>query len=246
MDERAGYLSRRAALTAAASFSLAAAVTACTPRPTSSSPTSPAGPATSSSSPRSAPTTLGPAAPTLAALSRQLSTALLAPHSAGFASVARLYNPRFDSASPPAAIARCRTAQDVASCVRFATESGSSLAMRAGGHSYGGRQATVLAADHPQLAAGILSLSYPLHPPRKPAELRTAHFPQLNTPVLFVHGSRDPFGSHQEMSSALALIPAQKMLLEIEAAGHELLGKKANDDLPSKIVQAFQEFFKKL
>jgi predicted alpha/beta-hydrolase family hydrolase len=115
-----------------------------------------------------------------------------------------------------------------------------------GGHSYGGRQATMLAAEHPQLAAGILSLSYPLHPPRKPAELRTAHFPQLNTPVLFVHGSRDPFGSHQEMSSALALIPAQKMLLEIEAAGHELLGKKANDDLPSKIVQAFQEFFKKL
>jgi uncharacterized protein len=115
-----------------------------------------------------------------------------------------------------------------------------------GGHSYGGRQATMLAAEHPQLAAGILSLSYPLHPPRKPAELRTAHFPQLNTPVLFVHGSRDPFGSHQEMSSALALMPAQKMLLEIEAAGHELLGKKANDDLPSKIVQAFQEFFKKL
>jgi FAD/FMN-containing dehydrogenase len=138
MDERAGHLSRRAALTGAAWFSLAAAVTACTPRPTSSSPTSPAGPATSSSSPRSAPTTLGPAAPTLAALSRQLSIALLAPHSAGFASVARLYNPRFDGASPPAAIARCRTAQDVASCIRFATESGSTLAMRAGGHSYGG------------------------------------------------------------------------------------------------------------
>lgn len=115
-----------------------------------------------------------------------------------------------------------------------------------GGHSYGGRQATMLAAERPQLAAGLLLLSYPLHPPRKPAELRTAHFPQLKTPVLFVHGSRDPFGSHQEMSSALALIPAQKLLLEIEGAGHELLGKKANDDLPLKIVQAFQEFFKKL
>lgn len=115
-----------------------------------------------------------------------------------------------------------------------------------GGHSYGGRQATMLAAEQPQLAAGLLLLSYPLHPPRKPAELRTAHFPQLNTPALFVHGSRDPFGSHQEMSSALALIPAQKLLLEIEGAGHELLGKKANDDLPFKIVQAFQEFFKKL
>lgn len=114
-----------------------------------------------------------------------------------------------------------------------------------GGHSYGGRQATMLAAEQPQLAAGLLLLSYPLHPPRKPAELRTAHFPQLNTPALFVHGSRDPFGSHQEMNSALALLPAQKMLLEIEGAGHELLGKKANDDLPLKIVRAFQEFFKR-
>jgi predicted alpha/beta-hydrolase family hydrolase len=114
-----------------------------------------------------------------------------------------------------------------------------------GGHSYGGRQATMLAAEQPQLAAGLLLLSYPLHPPRKPAELRTAHFPQLNTPALFVHGSRDPFGSQQELKAALALVPAQKMLLELEGAGHDLLGKKANDDLPLKIVQAFQEFFTK-
>jgi predicted alpha/beta-hydrolase family hydrolase len=114
-----------------------------------------------------------------------------------------------------------------------------------GGHSYGGRQATMLAAEQPQLAAGLLLLSYPLHPPRKPAELRTAHFSQLNTPALFVHGSRDPFGSQQELKAALALLPAQKMLLELEGAGHDLLGKKANDDLPLKIVQAFQEFFTK-
>jgi len=53
------------------------------------------------------------------------------------------------------------------------------------------------------------------------------------------------FGSHDEMNAALALIPAQKMLLEIEGAGHELLGKKANEDLPVKITQAFQEFFAK-
>jgi uncharacterized protein len=113
-----------------------------------------------------------------------------------------------------------------------------------GGHSYGGRQASMLAAEQPQLAAGLLLLSYPLHPPRKPAELRTAHFPQLNTPALFVHGGRDPFGSHEEMRSALASVPAQNLLLEIEGAGHDLLGKKANDDLPARIVQAFQEFFK--
>ena len=113
-----------------------------------------------------------------------------------------------------------------------------------GGHSYGGRQGTMLAAEHPQVAAGLLLLSYPLHPPRKPAELRTGHFPQLHTPALFVHGGRDPFGSHDEMKTSLKLIPAPTLLLEVEGAGHELLGKKADEDLPARIVQAFQQFFK--
>jgi hypothetical protein len=111
-----------------------------------------------------------------------------------------------------------------------------------GGHSYGGRQGSMLAAEQPQLVAGLLLLSYPLHPPRKPAQLRTAHFSQLKVPSLFVHGGRDPFGSHDEMKAALALIPGEKMLLEIEGAGHELLGKKAQENLPTRIVQAFQKF----
>src|SRR5438270_9170980 len=111
-----------------------------------------------------------------------------------------------------------------------------------GGHSYGGRQGSMLAAEQPQLVDGLLLLSYPLHPPRKPAQLRTAHFPQLKPPSLFVHGGRDPFGSHDEMKTALALIPGEKMLLEIEGAGHELLGKKAQENLPTRIVQAFQDF----
>ncbi len=111
-----------------------------------------------------------------------------------------------------------------------------------GGHSYGGRQATMLAAEQPDLVAGLLLLSYPLHPPRKPAELRTAHFPQLKTPALFVHGGRDPFGSHEEMRSALALLPGRHLLMEVEGAGHDLLGKKTANDLPAMIVQAFQEF----
>jgi len=114
-----------------------------------------------------------------------------------------------------------------------------------GGHSYGGRQSSMLAADQPQLVAGLLLLSYPLHPPRKPADLRTAHFAQLKTPSLFVHGGRDPFGSHEEMQAALALISEKTLLMEIEGAGHELLGKKAEENLPSRIVQVFQEFFTK-
>jgi predicted alpha/beta-hydrolase family hydrolase len=111
-----------------------------------------------------------------------------------------------------------------------------------GGHSYGGRQATMLAAEQPDLAAGLLLLSYPLHPPRKPAELRTSHFPRLTTPALFVHGSRDPFGSLNEMNSALALIPAAHMILPVEGAGHELLGRKTQPDFPQQVVTSFSTF----
>jgi predicted alpha/beta-hydrolase family hydrolase len=91
-----------------------------------------------------------------------------------------------------------------------------------GGHSYGGRQASILAAETPGLVDGLLLLSYPLHPPKKPEQLRTAHFPALHTPALFVHGSRDPFASLQELQQAIALIPAAARIMEIEGAGHEL------------------------
>jgi hypothetical protein len=91
-----------------------------------------------------------------------------------------------------------------------------------GGHSYGGRQATMLAAEDPQVSDALLLLSYPLHPPEKPHQLRTQHFPALRTPALFVHGSKDPFGSIAEMETALKLIPATVQLIRIEGAGHDL------------------------
>ena len=91
-----------------------------------------------------------------------------------------------------------------------------------GGHSYGGRQSSMLVADDPSVADALLLLSYPLHPPRKPAELRTAHFASLRTPVLFVHGTRDPFGSPAEMAEAVKDIPATVRLLLIDKAGHDL------------------------
>jgi uncharacterized protein len=91
-----------------------------------------------------------------------------------------------------------------------------------GGQSYGGRQSSMLAAEAPGLAGRLLLLSYPLHAPGKPAQLRTAHFPKLNMPVMFVHGSRDPFGSLDEMRSAIQLIPAPVKLIEVEGAGHDL------------------------
>jgi predicted alpha/beta-hydrolase family hydrolase len=91
-----------------------------------------------------------------------------------------------------------------------------------GGHSYGGRQSSMLASEQPGVADMLLLLSYPLHPPRRPEQLRTAHFSAITTPALFIHGSRDSFGSLEEMAAALALIPAPHTLFAAEKAGHEL------------------------
>jgi len=115
-----------------------------------------------------------------------------------------------------------------------------------GGHSYGGRQATILCATEPQLVSGLLLLSYPLHPPRKPEQLRIQHLPNLRTPSLFVHGTRDPFGSLEEMTNALRLIPAKTELMTVEGAGHDLgfKGKTQAKELPSSIVVRFKETFR--
>ena len=91
-----------------------------------------------------------------------------------------------------------------------------------GGHSYGGRQSAMLAAARPELASALLLLSYPLHPPNKPAQPRTSFFPDLRLPALFVHGTNDPFGSLEELREAMGLIPARTDLLAVEGAGHDL------------------------
>ena len=97
------------------------------------------------------------------------------------------------------------------------------------GQSYGGRQSSMLAADEPELVEALMLLSYPLHPPGKPAELRTAHFPRLRTRTLFVQGSHDPFGSIKEMERAMKMIPAPHRLTVVEGAGHDL--KRGRFDL---------------
>jgi predicted alpha/beta-hydrolase family hydrolase len=94
--------------------------------------------------------------------------------------------------------------------------------------------------------AGLLLLSYPLHPPRKPQQLRTQHFPDLRTPALFVHGTRDPFGSIAEFGGSLKLIPAKTKLVAIEGAGHDLgfKGKTRSVEVPKLVLSEFQGFFK--
>lgn len=93
-----------------------------------------------------------------------------------------------------------------------------------GGQSYGGRQATMLAAEEPDAADALLLFSYPLHPPGRPERPRTGHFSLLRVPSIFVHGTSDPFGTIDEMRTALATLRGPTLLLPIERAGHDLKG----------------------
>jgi uncharacterized protein len=114
-----------------------------------------------------------------------------------------------------------------------------------GGHSYGGRQASMLCAEEPEIAAGLLLMSYPLHPPRKPEQLRTQHFTDLRTSALFVQGTRDAFGTVAEIEQALKAIPARTRLVTVEGAGHDLgfKGKAIGKDLQARVLAGFQGFF---
>lgn len=118
-----------------------------------------------------------------------------------------------------------------------------------GGHSYGGRQSSMLCAELSEeesaLVAGLLLLSYPLHPPRKPEQQRTQHLPDLRTPTLFVSGTRDPFGTIAELEQALKMIPARTKLVAVEGVGHDLgfKGKAAKEELPKQIFSELVSFF---
>lgn len=74
-----------------------------------------------------------------------------------------------------------------------------------GGRSYGGRMCSMAVAEGLP-AAGLVLLSYPLHPPGKPENPRTEHFDDLDVPCLFVSGERDPFGSPDDFAAAVKLI----------------------------------------
>ena len=104
-----------------------------------------------------------------------------------------------------------------------------------GGHSYGGRQASILLAEEAAAGAGLQLLSYPLHPPKKPEALRTAHFSEIRCGCLFVQGTKDPFGSVEELRTAVGLIPGRKEIVVIEGAGHELA--KGEFDVEELVVR---------
>lgn len=98
-------------------------------------------------------------------------------------------------------------AVEIADATRqFAAELGvGSERLVIGGRSFGGRVASMAAAGG-LVVAGLALLSYPLHPPGKPADRRVGHFPALAVPVLFVSGDHDPFGTPEEFDAAVRTI----------------------------------------
>ena len=105
------------------------------------------------------------------------------------------------TATPAIASVRAQAAEFAAS-LGVGTES-----LVLGGRSFGGRMCSMAVAQGLP-AAGLVLLSYPLHPPGRPEQLRTAHLPDLTVPVLAVSGTTDPFGSPAELTEHLAAIPA--------------------------------------
>ena len=96
----------------------------------------------------------------------------------------------------------------------------------------------MLVSESPEIASGLLLLSYPLHPPAAPQRLRTQHLPSLRVPTLFVHGDRDPFGTPEEIEAARALVPASSALLIVPRAAHAL---RMDNSTTRAIVNAFLE-----
>jgi predicted alpha/beta-hydrolase family hydrolase len=99
-------------------------------------------------------------------------------------------------------------------------------ALALGGRSMGGRMCSMAVAEGLPAAALVL-IAYPLHPPGRPDKLRVEHLPAIDVPCLFVSGTRDPFGSPDELTAHTAIIAGPVTHEWIEGARHELRGADA-------------------
>jgi predicted alpha/beta-hydrolase family hydrolase len=101
-----------------------------------------------------------------------------------------------------------------------------------GGRSMGGRMTTMVAADVDEQGpvdrlAGLVLICYPLHPPGKPENLRVEHLPAVAVPCLFISGTRDPFGSPEELASWTSTMTVPVEHVWIEGGRHDLKGADA-------------------
>jgi predicted alpha/beta-hydrolase family hydrolase len=106
-----------------------------------------------------------------------------------------------------------------------------SVGLFVGGKSMGGRMATHLAAQGLERLMGTVALGYPLHPPGRPEQPRTAHLPGIATPVLIVQGERDTFGTPDELRPVLETMGAPVRLHVVAGGDHSLAvrGRKTED-----------------
>ncbi|MFY9620073.1 MAG: alpha/beta fold hydrolase [Pyrinomonadaceae bacterium] len=96
-----------------------------------------------------------------------------------------------------------------------------------GGKSMGGRIASQVAAQNGENIAGLVFLGYPLHPPGRPDKMRSEHLPKIKAPMLFVQGSRDAFGTKQEIADIIKKLKLPADLFAIEGGDHSLKVPKA-------------------
>ncbi len=122
-----------------------------------------------------------------------------------------------------APVAVAAVGEEAAALVSHASIRANRLAL--GGRSFGGRMASLAVAEGLP-AAGLILLSYPLHPPGKNDRLRTEHFGALDLPCLFVSGQRDPFGSPDEFDRAVTAIPGPVTQVWLPG-GHDPKGQDA-------------------
>lgn len=95
-----------------------------------------------------------------------------------------------------------------------------------GGRSMGGRMCSMVAADtdDPLKVAGLILVSYPLHPPAKPEKLRTEHLPGITVPTLCISGTKDTFGTPAELRRHFRRVKGDVTWSLIEKKGHDLKG----------------------
>jgi predicted alpha/beta-hydrolase family hydrolase len=96
-----------------------------------------------------------------------------------------------------------------------------------GGKSMGGRVASVLCAQKYVTPSGLVFLGYPLHPPGKPTELRSGHLAKIGRPMLFVQGTRDPFGTPDEVNGERKRLKLAGALQVVEGGDHSFAAPKS-------------------
>jgi uncharacterized protein len=137
----------------------------------------------------------------------------------------------------PARLEACY--QAIIAAVRPTSES---CKLAIGGKSMGGRIASHLAATSASDLAGLVLLGYPLHPPNKPAQVRSAHLAAIRMPMLFIQGSRDPFGTPEELMSVIKTFPTPTTQLHVVHEGdHSFRVRKKSGIVQTDVYKTMQD-----